>query len=405
MEIVSLLLALFSGIAAGVVGVMPFLHANSLVNFFSSNPFFTSPLHAAVFFAALGAAHLVFASFPAVFFGLPSAGQAISVLPAHSLALRGRGFEALQAMLYAIFGALLLALALSPAFHFFSKAAYPFFAPFVLPALLAVVALFFVSEKNFSNAVAGAAIFLLSGFFGFIVLSFSFVADPLLPLLTGLFGLPLLLLSFSSSNPPKQELGNPLPTASKAHMVAGVLLGGASTFIPAVSPAVASSAAFLALGESSPLNFLALSTAVSASKAVFDVGSVFSIGKARSGVAAAVSQNISGFGEQWIVLLAVGVAGFAALALAFLSSRKAVALFSSLHGRKVSLLVLFAAIAGLHFSGGAVGVAIAVVACLLGLIPSLGGLRHAYLTGALILPTILHYSGFSHQLVSLLLSL
>lgn len=399
MDFFSLLLSLASGVAAGFAGIIPFLHANSLAVAFNS--VFSNSIEAAVFFAALGAAQLVFSCFPAVFFGLPSQSQGVSVLPAHALSLQGRGLEALQTMFYSIFGGLLLALALVPAFHFFSQAAHPFFSQFTLPVLLAVIAFFFLSEKNVSKIAVGLAIFVLSGVFGFVVLSFSFVADPLLPLLTGLFGLPLLLLSFSASPPPKQEQ-SPKICVSNAHVATGVFLGAASTFLPAVSPAVASSAAFLALGESSPLNFLALSTAISAAKAVFDVESVFSIGKARSGVAAAVQQALGGFGEHWLVLVAVGVAGFAALAAALAISRPAASFFSSLPQTKVSSLVLAGAAIGLFASGGALALSIAVVACLIGLIPPLAGSRHAYLTGALLLPTLLYYSGASHLLLSLL---
>ena len=394
---ISLLFALFAGAAAGAAGIFPFAHPNSIVIAFNS--FFANPLQAGVFFASLGAVHLVFSCFPAVFFGLPSAAQGVSVLPAHSLALQGRGLEALHAMLYAIFGGLLIALAFAPAFFFFASFSYPFFEQFTLPALLVAVALFFFSEKNLRKIAAGAGVFLLSGIFGFIILSFSFIADPLLPLLTGLFGLPLLLLSFSASPPPVQ-LPSAQVSVSNSHVATGVLLGAASTFVPAVSPAVVSSAAFLFIGESSPLNFLALSTAVSASKAVFDVESVFSIGKARSGVAAAVSQALGGFSDPWIVLLAVGAAGFTALSVALFFARPIALRFSSLPHKKVSLLVLAAAIIGIFASGGALGLAIAVVACLIGLVPPLAGLRHAYLTGALLLPTLLYYSGASHYLLS-----
>lgn len=399
MDVFSFLTALAAGLSAGLSGVLPFVHSNSLASFFQG--VFSNPLYAAVFFAALGAAHLVFSSLPAVFFGLPSQAQGISVLPAHALAQEGKGLTALYAMLYAAFGAFILALALSPALHFFSQAAYAFFSQFTLPTLAAIVALFFISEKNITRASAGLLVFLLSGVFGFIVLSFSFVAQPLLPLLTGLFGLPLLFLSFSSKRPPHQSLVAVVPS-NNLHVFSGVLLGAASTFVPAVSPAVASSAAFLLLGESTPLQFLSMSTALSASKTVFDVASVFSIGKARSGVAAAVQQSLGGFGEHWLILVAAAVSGLAAIALTLLACKPAAKAFHSLPGKKVSFLILAAVVVGLFLSGGAWSLAIVAVACAIGLVPPLAGLRHAYLTGALILPTLLYYAGLSTQLVSLI---
>jgi len=388
---------LAAGCVSGAAGLAPFVHVNFLIGLLGSAG---DPLSASVFIVSLGCSQFVFSLLPAVFFGLPSPSHSVSALPAQGLALEGRGFLALNTMLYSSVLAFAAALLLAPAVLLVFPVVFDSVRDLAGVLLAALVIGFFASEKSMRAFLLGLTVFFLSGALGFVVLSFSFVREPLLPLLSGLFGIPLLIVSFNAGGKLPGQRFEP-PSLSFKSIASGVVLGAVSAFVPAASPAVLSAAVFSSSAFSS-IEFLSVSSAISASKLVFDLATVFSIDKARSGMAAAVQSSIGSSQLNWLVLVAAAASFFAAVSFVSWTSPAAVRLYSRFSGRGVSSLVLFLACAGLLLVSGPYGLAICIVAAFIGLLPPLLGIRHAYAMGALFVPTLAYYSGLSPWLMSLL---
>lgn len=369
------MLDFLEGFALGLTGLVPFLHTNFLVQFAGSAEL--------VFVSALASSHLVFEAFPTVLFALPSVGHNVAALPGHQLALQGRAFTALRAMLHSVFFGAAFAVAFLPLWLVAAPLALPLAQQFSGYALLVLLALFYLSE---SKPLTAMLVFLLSGALGFLVFSTPLLAEPLFPLLSGLFAVPALLYSMGSEWPALREgEAFELPLLL---VFLGALLGSLSPFLPAVNPALLASVAFLFL-ESAPLSFLCLASALAASKNVFDLVSSQTLGVARSGAAAAIAA--APLKDPVVVAVASFASVCAALAVAFIVFKPL-----ALAARRVPMrsfnafFVVFLAIANFLLAGWA-GVFVLAVAACVGVLPIALAVRRSNAVGCLIFPSLAHF--------------
>ncbi|MCX6767806.1 MAG: tripartite tricarboxylate transporter permease [Candidatus Micrarchaeota archaeon] len=381
-----------AGAVAGALGMVPFLHTNLLLEF-TKNAF--AALGLAVFAAALAFSHSVFEIIPAVFLFVPSGGQALSMLPAHSLALKGRALFAARTVLHSMFYSFLAALAILPLAIVFLPPLFEAVRPYSAFLLAAIVAGAFAMERG-KKLAAGVFIFLLSGFFGFLLFSFPLQREPLFPLLSGLFGIPAVMLSMNGKS---VEPGKDEAAAVDAKMVVvGAVLGMLSPLLPALNPALLSGLALIFL-ESTPVAFLQVNSAVASSKMLYDFTSVFIAGKARSGAAVAVKEAV--FRLEWsqfVSVLAAGAAAFfAALAVVLFASKKLSTTITAL-GNRLNLVVLGLIVAGVFAYSGPAGLFTAAVASCIGLVPALVGTRRSHAMGALILPSMIYSLGLAGEI-------
>jgi len=393
-----LLFPLAAGIAAGALGLVPFLHTNLLLQL-TQNWFYGLGL--AAFASALAFSHSVFEIIPSVFLFVPSGGQALSMLPAHELAMKGKAVLAARTVLHSMLASFAAALALLPIGLVMLPLLFDAIAPYSPLILIALAASTFFAEKG-KNAIAGIFIFLLSGVFGFLLFSFPIQKEPLFPLLSGLFGIPAVLLSFGGKPAKPEDEKGPKGFLADTWLVgAGAVLGMLSDLLPALSPAFVSSIA-LAFFEESPLAFLQVNSAVISSKMLYDFVAVFSVGKARSGAAVAVQQAVTAtdWGQFLIVIAAGAAAFFAALAVLLFASRKLAGAMASL-GSRMNAAVLAIIVGAVFAYGGPAGLFTAGVATCIGLLPPLVGARRSHAMGALIVPSIVYSLGWAGPLALL----
>ncbi len=417
----SLLAALF-GFLAGFLGAIPFLHTNLLLQFTQD---FLASNALAVFAASLSFSHLVFETIPMLFFALPAQNQNVGLLPAQSLVRGGKELEALKIVTQSLFYAVLLALALLP----FALTATPTAQAIIQPiqgiVLLAVVALAFYknSARSPRKLALGALFFALAGLLGLTALSLPVAREPLFPLLSGLFGVPAILFSFKRGEEKVEErkLGNRVEkmrsgkdgknaaffSVDKKLVFYSVLAGSASVLLPAVTPALVAGLLFVFLEEDRE-KFLTASTAVVASKMVFDFAAIYSIGKARSG-AAAIAKNaltasaagsasggsVIGLSNLLFLEAAGATAFFAALALLLVFGRRFAKVFRKLERNAVSAITLIALAVGTFLVSGAGGLLVLASAGALGAAISLSNLRKSYGIGALVAPSLTYFFGLN----------
>ncbi|MBI5228882.1 tripartite tricarboxylate transporter permease [Candidatus Micrarchaeota archaeon] len=385
------LLFVFIGILVGILGIFPFIHTNLLMEL--AKGFFSDSLALGLFAAGVAFSHLVFESIPVVFFCIPSADQGVTVLPAHKLVLEGKGFLALNLVLSSFFHSLLLSFILFPFVLILLPPLFTSLKPLLLPVLLLLLIAFFLSEKTLGNILLSASIFLLSGLFGFF--SFSFSSDALFPLLTGLFGVSSILLSLQGrSEFPKQEEA-PWPGVSKKLVFTGCVLGSLSVLFPAINPALLSALVFIFL-ECSPESFLVLNSSLVASKLFFDFVAVFTIGKARTGAAVVLKDMLHSSPALLLIVIATAVSFFLSLALLLLTYRRLVGFLYSFNFLKLNLFFLLVLSAAVFFTSGFAGLFIMAFATPLGLLPPLLKLKRSYSMGALIVPSLLYFSGLNY---------
>jgi TctA family transporter len=358
---------------AGLAGLLPFAHTNLILQFVEGD---------ALLVSVIAFSHLGFESIPAVFFSLPGAAHSASVLPAHALALKGQATAAFQSVLRGLVEGLFWAVPLYPLALLAYPLAHPFFKEWSWLVLTALCLAFFWSEKR----VQGVLVFALSGALGF--LCFSFFENALFPLLTGLFGVPLLL---TSSGKAVAE-GEPVELKPGKNCFFGAIAGAVSPLLPAVNPALLASSAFLFL-EGDSWAYLFFASALASSKTVFDFTAKSVLGVSRSGAAAAFQ------GGGAVEVLAGAATLLVAVALLLFFSRPLTRLAAKLNKPK---LFFVAVITIAFFLGGWSSLFVLASASCIGLLALECGVRKANAAGALVLPSILYSTGAGAALLSAL---
>ncbi len=431
--VVGFVLLTLLGVGTGVLtGLSPGLHVNNvaalvlathaawarliaaLVPGASGDPVLGDVLLAA-FLLATATSHAVFDFIPSVFLGAPTEETALATLPGHRLLLVGQGAKAVAlAARGAVLGTAFSVVALIPlrllladpvglAERFRPWSAV--FLVFVLTALLASEA----RTRRVRRVFAAGWVQALAGLLGVAALRGPLPLDPgiaLFPLFSGLFGIPSLLLGLRSrpGDVPFQRL-EPLRALSRQDAMSalrGTLAGASVSWLPGLSGGAAATLASIRMRRSvGPSQYMVVLGAVATSTAVLSVAVLFIIHRARSGAAVAVGALL-GDAIPWsragelpaALLILVGstvVAAALAAPLAARLARTVARRWSSLDPRRLSIVSL-AALAGLlAIASGPVGLALAGLASVVGLVPVVHRVRRVHLMASLLVPVLLSY--------------
>ena len=399
--IIYLILALLTGILAGTItGLIPGIHINLvavlLLGFSAFFLTYFSPLVLAVFITSMAITHTFLDFIPSIFLGAPDEDTVLSILPGHEFLIKGRAYEAIILTLYGSLSAILIILLLSPVFIYLLPVAYPYIAkimPFIL--ILASGFLFYFEKKS---RVWAIIIFLLAGFLGIASLNLN-IREPLLPLLTGLFGASSLLTSIMKKQKiPKQQVTSLKKIKIKKGsflraLFASLIASPLCAFLPGLGSGQAAVIGSEVTGDLDRREFLILLGAINTLVMGLSFVSLYSIEKARTGAAVAISKILTEFSlSSLLILLAVVfisgvIAFFLTLFIAKFFSRK----ISKFNYNKLSLgILIFLSVIILIFSSWQ-GFLIFAVGAALGLTTIFLGIKRIHLMGCLLLPTILFY--------------
>jgi len=241
-----IILALVFGMGAGIVtGLIPGIHVNliSLLVLSLSGVLlgWVSPIALGVFIISLALTHTFLDSLPSIYLGAPDAGQELNVLPGHRLLHKGEGHNAVVYTVIGSLGCLILAMLLFPLFIIGMEWIYPLVKG-VIGYILAVIMIFMIG-KDKGKRLKSLVLFMVAGCLGLIVFNIHGLKQPLFPLLSGLFGFSILLVSLmQKSKIPKQDLSKPL-TISKKNIMKSVSAATGVGFIAAFLPGFGSSQA------------------------------------------------------------------------------------------------------------------------------------------------------------------
>ena len=381
--------AIILGILLGALaGLTPALHNNTITSFILSLNLPFSPEILSLFIVALASAHLVFESVPAIFLFIPDENTVLSILPGQRLLREGKGFLALRVMA----ASSMLSLAFFPQLFLLLQPFTPFILLFASLFLL-------LSERSPRSIALASFIFLSSGVLGLIALRSPLLSDPLLPSFTGLFALPAILLALKSNEEvpqQKEPRSQPIPFQEILPcIILGTLLGGIADLFPGLSSAAQIAVFASVFLELTPLRFLSLVSSIATAHTFFSFSSLFAIEKARIGAAVAVRELLGKIEEPQLMLL-LGAATLSislSLLLLLALSGRIVRLLSSLDHRSLNLLLLLLIPFLVLLLQGLPGILVLGIACCIGIIPPLTGIRRTHVMGLILLPAILYEFG------------
>jgi len=353
---------------------------------------------------------------PATFIGAPEEDTVLAMLPSHQLLLEGRAYEAIVYSAIGSFGAIIFSfLFLIPFYFLFSVLDfYEIIRGGMLYILIAISTLLILTESLSEKMEAHQAIllssfvFILSGFFGYVILEMPvhhaplfFPATMLFPALTGLFGLSAILFSLLFiPEIPEQRIEEPVMEDEYGgiikSVVAGSTFGTLVSFLPGVTSAHATVMAMLARRNRDPDQVIMTLSGVNTANAIFCIGTLFLILRPRSGTSVAISQllNIPLWDRLippsalvYLLIAALIAAPFSFFITKYIGKQFALQ-FSKIPYRKMLIgTAIFLAVLVLLFTG-LIGLLILLVGACIGLIPIYFGVRRSHCMGVLLLPII-----------------
>ncbi|HIJ11721.1 TPA: hypothetical protein HA278_06695 [Candidatus Woesearchaeota archaeon] len=400
MPFLEVLTALILGILSGVItGLVPGIHVNLIsvlvLSFSALLLTITSPVNIAVYIISLAITHSFLDSIPSIYLGAPDEAQALNVLPGHRLLHQGIGHNAIVYTLMGSFGSLLAGILLFPLFMYGMEFIYPLVKESIGYILIGIMFLLIMREKG--KRLASTAAFFLAGSLGLLIFSIPNLEQPLFPLLSGLFGFSILLVSLlQHSSIPYQYHDEPLTISNKN---LGKAVGAASGvgFIAAFLPGFGSSQAAIVatsfVGDIGDEGFLTLVGGINTANMVISIATLYVLDKARNGAIITV-QSILGETtlSQIIMFLAVAlIVGAIAVLLALQISKVFATYIVKINYTFIVWSIIgFITLLTLYFDG-LIGLAILGTATALGIVVSSWGVGKNHLMGCLILPVILFF--------------
>ncbi|MBC7095849.1 tripartite tricarboxylate transporter permease [Thermococcus sp.] len=378
---------LILGMLGGTLtGLTPSLHVNTLASIVNNIELPISDFSFVLLVYAMGLTHTFLDAFPSTFFGVPDESMALSALPAHRLALQGKGLEVINLSLKASLLAAIFSIALIPLYLIIA----PHYTPQIGRAIVFLLAfLIIVTEKGIKKLYA-LFVFLMAGILG-IVSDRVPLNEPFYHLFVGLFGVPAILLSLDNNN--KISGGDGKIEMSQSQLIAFSFLGTIFGMMASLLPTFTSSQAAL-IGSfitKSERTFLTITFAVNTANFIFGLGNFYSTGKTRNGILVLIRERYYpiNFHEFLALLMATLTVASIVNLYGLWLSKKLVGLIEKLDYRLLNALILLATVLGSFFLDGPFGVLVLLAATLVGLTAVFLGVKRTACMGVLMLRVML----------------
>ena len=397
---IEILIAIFFGCVMGAItGITPGLHINLVaVMLFSVTPLllgYTNVIVIACFIIAMSITHTFTDFINGTYLGAPADDTALAILPAHRMLLKGMGHEAVKLTVIGSLFGLILTVALSPFLIIIVPLIFDYLKNYVGWILLAVVLFMIAREDGLDKKFWAFIVVASSGILGLIVFNMPNLSDPLLPMLSGLFGVSVLFLSLTKKVAlPKQRTTEMVKIKTKNLLKAlgsGVFSGSLVSIFPGLGPAQAAVVAGQIAGKLETLSYLILVGGINTVSMVLSLITLFTIGKSRNGSIIVVQQLLTSINVNALILfLAVSlIAGAIATFLTLFVSKIFSVVMNRINYQFLSIfIILFVAALAIYFSGFT-GLLILIVATFVGLIPNITEVSRSNSMACLLVPIIL----------------
>ncbi len=395
------IIAIVTGIVIGILtGLAPGVHINLVSTLVvSASPFlmkYTNAVVLCTFIIALSITHVFLDSLPSVFLGAPESETALGVLPGHRYLLKGMGLMAVKLTVIGSFSALLLSVFLFPVFIPIVRYGYPFLARMMFWLLLASVGFMILRDQK---KVWACVVFALAGLLGLVVFKLE-LREPMLPMLSGLFGVSTMLMSINEQNtiPPQMQTTKiklRFGTALKA-----VCSGQLSGFITAIMPGLgASTAAVMSMQFTRKLGdhgFMILMGAINTANFVLSLVALFVLNKARNGSIVAVQKLIANVTPHTILIFlsTALITGGIGVVLALFLGKGFCACISRINYPKLIMSVILFIVFLTAVLAGPLGILVLVVSTALGLVPAIVKVTRTHAMACLLVPVMIYFWPF-----------
>jgi len=402
-SMLEILLGVLIGVVLGTIsGIIPGVHANTLAGVLVSLQALLLTLVgpvalAGTLFAAL-ITHTFVDAVPSTFLGIPEADTSLSVLPAHALCIEGNGEEAVRIAALGSSCAMVIAVPVS-VLCFLLPALQPYFDWWIGILLIASVGYMIVTSEAPGWALA---IFAVSGALGVFALRYAFLSwhmlagesAILMPLLTGLFGISVLMVASQGTLPGQHFSG--LRIENKAvikYSLLGTGAGVAVGWLPGLSTASANGMLASVIGyEKDRRSYILATSAANTANAFIGLAALFALSRMRNGVMAALAElPLPSMGELMIT-------GILAACAAYIITIRLSASAHHLNGfdsKTLNRAVMIFVVLLIMLLTGPFGLFVLLLATAVGLVPHIVNIPRMYCMGAIMVPVMLYSFGIA----------
>lgn len=345
-----ILLFLLGNFMGFLLGFLPGFHPNLIKEIR-----ILDPLSFSIFLISLGTAYNFSQAILACTAGYRNYGYIIAKRDLDELVKSGLIYSTLIAFLFPVFYLLKFSAILKP----------------VIPSLLLIVSLHLIFKEKYK--ISAALIFISSGILGFLVLRFSLCKDPLLPLLSGLFGIPLMF---------REEENVFQNTNEKSRFISILLASLLMVSIPSLSPIQAS----IIISDLFKENLQALVGAVNFSQVISSIYSWFFIDKPREGYLEVLRNIRKNFLPLFILTFILSNI------LSYLLFRLMKGYFiKALESKRIKIVIIIFNIIMVSYFSGIFGILILLSSYLIGKECLERKISQVHCMGSLVIPTLFWY--------------
>ncbi len=403
-----LLIIILFGVLAGIVtGLMPGLHVNlvsAIIIFYSPVLFLSIGLEKlAVFIFVVAITHAIIDFLPTIFLGASDNENNVCHLPGHRFLIKGRARKAVMLCTTGCFFAAILILFLAVPLIKLISFVFGKISGAIGLLLIIISLILILSERTLERKIWAFSIFLISGAVGFLVLNMN-INNPLLAMLSGLFGISILIISINSKKNIPTQFEEKFKVDNKKVCVLS-LIGIVSSALISLLPALTASHATyigtsfpnklkkndLTASEEEDEKFLILTGSVSMSITLIAVLTTLAISKARNGAVAAM-QQLSNFNYSFITILifssliAVGAATIAIICLSNFFSQS----IPKINYGNLCLCIIAVLSFVIFYFDGVLGLIVLITTTAIGILTSLSQIKRNTAMACLIVPVILY---------------
>lgn len=386
-----IIIFLLIGILFGTfTGLIPGIHINLISSLLVSltTIIYLEPIYSITFISSMAITHTFVDFIPSIFLGCPDTDTELSILPGHKLLMDKRGFEAIshsnQGSLIAIF---ILIIILTPAIFLLDNL-YEIIEK-LIPFILIFVSFSLVFSDKFKfNSLK---IFLLSGILGYSV-NFLQIEQPLLPLLTGLFGASTIIISIKNNTIIPEQKITKTKVKLKKPILASIISAPICGFLPGLGSAQAA-----IIGKNfikmSQRQFLILLGIINTLVMSFSFIALYSIQKTRTGSAVAINELVGKLKIEYLILILITII-FSGVISYFITEKLAKYFSRKIHKvnyKKIGYSTLFLLLLIIFLISRLNGLIVFFVSTLMGIYSINCKVRKTNMMGVLIIPTIIWY--------------
>src|SRR3989338_3468566 len=299
MDYLFVLIAILAGIILGMItGLIPGIHINLISSIIIAYSYkilqILDPITIIITITSMAITHTTLDIIPTSLIGIPSTENLNEILPAHALTSKG---QSLTAISYGLIGNIVGVLSTTIA----------------IPLLVKIIPIIYIEIKehigiilliittiiafNNKNKILSLLFLLGSGVLGILSFNIQTINQPLLPLLSGLFGLSALLLSINNKTKLPEQAKDIKINISKIQILRYSITTSLASFLTNFLPGLTSSHTALMSNKLSKVKnqeeYIILSNASSSSATIIGFIALYTIEKSRSGTVAAIEHLIA----------------------------------------------------------------------------------------------------------------